>query len=347
MPTTPPALRQRSAAGFANPRGSRRLTLERGGAVHRPPRLLTLAVTLAIAVSLLAVGVALAPLPPSTAESSTGGRAVAFAFYDVLNQALRSGDFVALDAVVAPDLITHDALGISRGRTVLEQRLAALRVFAPKLRLTPGEQIVDGDRAAVSVVATTRGDGAAQGNAPAMGWAALDLLRIADGRVVERWAFDEPGAAAQLAAQAALPSPPPEPVQATVVRFTFDPGANAAGATGGGPLVIALEQGSLLVRRESAATAASTQAAGSTGDVSLRPADALVIPAGVHFSLRNVGGAQTVFAVAALTSALLRPGGVLEGQTATNPAGVSLGPQWPVGVRAEALAASAPSRPPT
>lgn len=110
------------------------------------------------------------------------GRAVAQRFYDVLN----SGDLNRLDIICAPDLKGH--AGAGDGLAELKRGTAGFVAGFPDLAATPRHIIVEGDLVSTWVTYTGTQLGEFAG-VPASGrsvrFAAWDLLRIRDGRIVE------------------------------------------------------------------------------------------------------------------------------------------------------------------
>lgn len=135
---------------------------------------------------------------PLTAPIDVG--AVARAWADLWNGATRA----AFDALHAEDFRDHAAAGRATDRDGAWAGLTALRQAFPDLALTVAEVLVDGDRATVRWTATGTHRGAFLGCAPTgrvIRFAGLELVRVVDGRVVERWGeWDGLGLAAQLAA---------------------------------------------------------------------------------------------------------------------------------------------------
>jgi hypothetical protein len=160
----------------------------------------------ALGTSLTDPAVAVPRLPPTpTVAPTPDARALAVRFYAALDAAQVTGDTVGLAAVVAPTFVDHtdppDA-DVGRGSAAEPAwdwvgAAATQRAARPVPHRTPVAILADGDRVVVYLAA---------GGA---GWSvagAVEVLRIVDGRVAERWGFDG-GAAPQGAATAtAIPS---------------------------------------------------------------------------------------------------------------------------------------------
>jgi predicted ester cyclase len=147
--------------------------------------------------------------PPESASA-----AVVLHFYDAVNDALRTGDMAALDAVVAPGFVEHEPLpgGTPPDRAGLGRYLTALRATFPALRLTVEAVSAEGDLVMTRV--GVRGDegGLFLGipltrRVPT--WGRVERFRVLDSRIVERWA--DAGALGLLqplqAARIAVPPP--------------------------------------------------------------------------------------------------------------------------------------------
>ena len=98
------------------------------------------------------------------------------------------------DEVLAPDLKEHNPLpGQGPGREGHKQVVAAFRAAFPDLRVSTEDLVAEGDR----VVLRWRAEGTHQGElmgVPATGkrvtLTGIEILRIADDQIVERWAED-------------------------------------------------------------------------------------------------------------------------------------------------------------
>lgn len=108
-------------------------------------------------------------------------------FYETLNRALSSGDVSLLDALLAPDVVDHDPIpGMTPGREGVKRAFADLRAAFPDYRGTVEDVVVEGDKAACRIIGrmTHRGRPAELRG--------IDILRFADGVLVERWGVFEP-----------------------------------------------------------------------------------------------------------------------------------------------------------
>jgi steroid delta-isomerase-like uncharacterized protein len=121
------------------------------------------------------------------------------------------GDLAALDALVAPGYVNHSTPpGVPPDREGLKQLTALFRAAFPDGRMTIEEMVAEGDRVATRKTFRGTHRGELLGLPPtgrAVEIALLDLVRLADGQVVESWSVaDELGLLRQLGA---LPSPGP------------------------------------------------------------------------------------------------------------------------------------------
>jgi predicted ester cyclase len=114
-----------------------------------------------------------------------------------------SADRVTFDALHAPGFVDRAAAGRPADRDGLWAGIVELRAGFPDFALTELEVIADGDRAAVRWAATGTHAGRFEGIAPTgrrIGFRGLELVRVVDGLVVERWGeWDDAGLRAQLA----------------------------------------------------------------------------------------------------------------------------------------------------
>jgi steroid delta-isomerase-like uncharacterized protein len=101
------------------------------------------------------------------------------------------GDMQAADELLAEDLIEHNpAPGQAAGREGHKQVLQVWRAAFPDLTITVDDLLADGERVALRWTAHATHEGELMGM-PATGrrvtLTGIDILRIVDGRIVERW----------------------------------------------------------------------------------------------------------------------------------------------------------------
>ena len=121
-------------------------------------------------------------------------------------------------------------------------------------------------------------------------WGAVDVFRIAGGKVVERWSHTDGTALIRPLAQAALDLPTSAPGVVTIDRLTLAAGAQwSAHATGQHLLYV--EEGRQPPHPRGEERGVSTDT--DTSDRPLAAGQSLVMPAGAGFDMTNVGTAAT------------------------------------------------------
>jgi steroid delta-isomerase-like uncharacterized protein len=102
------------------------------------------------------------------------------------------GDEAALEELLDPDFVDHDALpGQSPDREGHRQILAAFRSAFPDLNVTTEDVVVEGDKVVSRWTARGTHQGDLMGIAPTGNGVTIkgiDVLRVAGGRIAERWA---------------------------------------------------------------------------------------------------------------------------------------------------------------
>ncbi len=263
-----------------------------------PPRVAqTMAVVLscvtALALLLLALTLGnpgmVAGEPDTTAQS-----AVIHGFYDAVNGILAGGDPAAIDRYVAPDVVVHGADGDIDGRAALAARLRTFGATSPGLSVHLVALIVEGNRAAATVEqsASMQPAPGLRIEGPAFQPAETEQFRLVGGQIAEYWqAPDDRGTTRVL---------PPAPLslwlgakQAGLARFAFPPGAEVDDLLAPGPHLILPESGVLTVSLDGPAEIARADAVGwrpttsAESPLTLRPGDALLVPADVVHTIRN------------------------------------------------------------
>jgi len=104
------------------------------------------------------------------------------------------GDLLAADEVLAPNMIEHNPLpGQQPGRNGHKQIVTAFGASFPDLRVTTEDLIAEGDRVALRWKAEGTHMGELMGITPTgkhVTLTGIEILRITDGLIVERWAED-------------------------------------------------------------------------------------------------------------------------------------------------------------
>jgi steroid delta-isomerase-like uncharacterized protein len=116
--------------------------------------------------------------------------------YQQLADAVNRGDLDALDLIFAPDLINHGAdPNEPRGAYHFKQVFRDFIAACPDFRVSVEDQIAKDDKLVVRWSDTGTHTGAALLGVPATGkqiiLTGIDILRIRDGKIVERWAEND------------------------------------------------------------------------------------------------------------------------------------------------------------
>lgn len=135
--------------------------------------------------------------------STEENKAIARRLYETFNRAVSTGDMSLLDQVLPADAVDHNpSPGQAPGLEGVKQVFGQFRAAFPDFTLTVEDMIAEGDKVVsrLTVRATHKGD--FQG-IPATGkmvtQTGIDILRVAGGKVVERWGeFDNLGLLQQL-----------------------------------------------------------------------------------------------------------------------------------------------------
>jgi predicted SnoaL-like aldol condensation-catalyzing enzyme len=171
---------------------------------------------------------ALLPQPSLESPRPLDERAVQ-RFYTAVNTAIATGNTAPLRAAVAPHFVDQEPLpGVRSGRDGLEEYVALLHAAAPETRLAAETVAAVDDRAVVRVaVQTVRAAEptlATLGWRPAL-WGPVDVLRVANDKIVERWSATVGQGLVQPLARVAFDLPAPPPPVVTVARYTLAAGA--------------------------------------------------------------------------------------------------------------------------
>jgi predicted ester cyclase len=292
--------------------GRPRGLLGTGLAMTRAP-LLLLAGLLALATGLGLLGVAatltqdsVTAVPATTADAATAVQR----FYAAADLALQSGDATALHAAVAPGYVDHAASSASRpGITGYVQVLAELRAACPDCRLVVEELVVGHDQAAVrlAVQGNRHPDHDASGDGVSLTWSALDVLRIAGGRVAERWSQGDALPRIDSLVADASAEPPAETAESQVSRFILRPGAGLPPMTAAGATELVVEEGALAVRIDGFVWVGQTLDEVHL-DAVLGQGKRLTLAPGLSYTIRNDGPTPAVVRVTATEPVAFWPG---------------------------------------
>ena len=108
-------------------------------------------------------------------------------FYALVNE----GDLDGFMEMIADDFVDHEPFpGIGEDRDGVRDFFALMRGAFPDLRMEPHETVAEGDLVAVRMTMSGTHEGEFMGLAPTgrrFEMAAMDLIRLRDGRATEHW----------------------------------------------------------------------------------------------------------------------------------------------------------------
>lgn len=270
-----------------------------------------------------------APLPPS--RSTIAG---AEAFYAAINETLESGNSTSLAGMLADDFVERGSIDPeANDSSALIERMASLHATFPLMRVEPVEIHSVGDFAVAMLEVTGSAQGMLAGIPVEAGdlLQGLEMLRIVEGKVVERWPAGERDVS--FAGQRTIPIPRPGTSQlllrAGLERWTLSPYTSKTLFLDSATLLIVTSDG-LDLRLEpqvvpdvplSAETRARAKiyAENSSTDpmpipesdhVSLAPGQIVVLPEKFRVTLRNA--ADQAAPLYAVTIAQLAAGGTFQ-----------------------------------
>ena len=270
-------------------------------------------VALVTAVALLRLG-ELLTLEPISSQVTHGSRdsALVRSFYDAVNATLDRGQPADLDQLMAVDFVAHGAQsGQPVTRDGFGRHLLAVHAMYPTLRLSVHDMLVRDD----VVVAHVRVEGVTAGaflNLPLAGqsapWGAVDVFRIASGRIAEHWGGQEQTLLLESLQQVVLDVPSSDLRSVTLSRITRVTGGSMVYRAIAGPEAIYLESGQLAVD-VAPGGAAWRPPPGGAGDpamvqagsaTTLTPGELILLPKGTRVTIRSSDGAPITFLVIAL-----------------------------------------------
>ncbi len=115
----------------------------------------------------------------------------------LFEEVIPAGDPTAIRDLVAPGFVDHDPLpGQPPGLDGAEFVVATMTTALPDLRFTIDDLIAEDDRVVIRWTLSGTNTGPMLGRPPAgrpVELAAIVVFRIADGKIVERWAGWKPG----------------------------------------------------------------------------------------------------------------------------------------------------------
>jgi predicted ester cyclase len=126
------------------------------------------------------------------------------AFRRVMEEGFGQGNFAAIDEVVSPEFLEHEAgPGLDLGRSGLKQIIKALRTAFPDLRVTIDDVVGSGEKMGFRITFRGTNEGEMMGFPPTgrtATWQAVDIVRFGeDGTLLEHWGtLDRLGVLEQL-----------------------------------------------------------------------------------------------------------------------------------------------------
>ncbi len=240
------------------------------------------------------------PPPAVIPRASPSASRTAVAFYNAIDQLLKTGTMEDLRRIVDPNLVDHSHLSAGPGTVEsLETYLLSVREFSPGLRFTVSEVLTQNDIIAVMLkragdpASTLAGLSVEQPGAST----GYELLRIENDLVTERWA--SPSLPGMLSTPVKIDNIDAASMvrEPRIERLTFGLRAETNVTSHNGTILIA-EQGELRLNLDSVITPAA--GTGREGDLSgtetqagqtdaLEPGKAMVIAPGTPYRLWNAG----------------------------------------------------------
>jgi mannose-6-phosphate isomerase-like protein (cupin superfamily) len=272
--------------------------------------LLVTSLLLATGLGLIGLADSLRPLDVSDAPGASADTvATARAFFSAVNAVLATGDATLLGDWVTPDVLEHPLRPGATGRRGLAHALLARRAVFPGLQVVLDEaRTADGDLVVVRVHTTGPTTGVFLGlpvSATAAAWGPVDLLRIVNRRVVERWGGAAESMVLDPLSEASLPAALTNaPHEIAVRRVTWDLGTTLAVIENPAAWFLFVERGTLSVAEQPGPPVPT----GSGRHAELGPGDTFVVPPGARFNASNEGRLPvTILAVAVWTPLTVSP----------------------------------------
>ena len=267
--------------------------------------LLASALTILAAIALLG-SATLVDSAPLAAPQEAKTTAVVRAFYDAVNEALRSGDTAPL-ARIAPHLTVQGVPpGVSPDRNGLERQLLAIHAASPGMQLAIDELTVAANRAIARVTpldgAATSFLGIPLATHPAW-WGTFDAIDTMEGRVTTLWTGLERAPLLEVLRQVRL-EPSSEPRQVSLEHLRGPAGTAWSLETAIQPRVLYVTTGSLTVTVDPASAAPATifNGDGVTTELAVQPGasatvtagGALLLPPAIHYTVGHEAGHSEV-----------------------------------------------------
>ncbi len=246
-----------------------------------------------------------APINPIQTEDTAIKATVnsVWRFYDAIDILLRTADASALHDVLAPDFVDHvDEPGTPSDRDGLVSYLASLRDTHPSFRLAPQDIVAQGDRVVARLTLTGAGGGTILG-VPLAGkepWPRVDMVRVHEGRIAERWGDPIGYAPSNRLFSETLTFSHHGDLIPMLRRVTVAPEASAVSFTWLGPAIISIESGGLEVTAATRVTSTFEPAFASLQPKTLKAGDSFPVADGFTFTFANRTASTAVFLVLTL-----------------------------------------------
>ena len=119
---------------------------------------------------------------------SEQNKAIARRFYD---EVINKGNLALADALLTHDFMDHGAQGVPMNLEGFKRFATGLAAAFPDLRVTVEDMVAEGDKVAVRVTVSGTHTGVFMGSVQATGkrvtWTGIDIMRLRDGKIAERW----------------------------------------------------------------------------------------------------------------------------------------------------------------
>lgn len=283
-----------------------------------------------------------------SAETAIANVALVRHFYSAATMVLITGNATLLDAMLAADLTEHPARpGAASGRDGFVRALLALRATFPGLKLVVDDVRAAGeDQVLVRVHAEGDGVGVFLGRpAPASAgqWGPLEVWRLANGQLVERWSDSESTVRSPLGqVPVSIDALGPGRRTLTVTRMIVEPGATLPVDNGQAIRVFIVDDGVLTVDVATRPGGMVALAYGSAMPATARSDETFVASVGdrvvtapeAGYTLTNAGRVPAIILVVIVSN-------MLEGEWPLNSAAAAA--SWTVAAMPDALGGALPS----
>ncbi|MER3405904.1 MAG: hypothetical protein C4289_12710 [Chloroflexota bacterium] len=215
---------------------------------------------------------------PDAASKDAATVATVERFYSAVNVALGSGVLAPAEALLAPAFRDHARFpGASPDRAGYLSTLARPHATGTALTLRIEGVSVDGDRAALRLVASSTSPPGGLPTVTGTLWPATEILGIEDGKVTERWSETAGLGAITPVARLSLQLLASGRPDVTLSRLTFTSQPNVFPAFTSGSQLVIIEDGRFHLRLGPGSRSAATiqRAAGSTE--TLNPGDQVIL----------------------------------------------------------------------